>query len=1300
MVPGYTYTGKKKKISPALPLAPKSEAKSKTSSKAVEVINQIERNISRKVGFDKYINRLRNCGAFDELISANVRVKSKITLLSYFIINNDYKNVSSILSGKNAASPLKQNEDSSFPLYIAIQCICDIPGYDAKIIEELLKYEPKKQAELKTRDGETALFLCVSYNRPDLVKKIASITPTSEFLIFAREKFGSPLLFAAEKGYGEVVQELLKYIPEQQVLNANYKKFLPLHMALKKGNFDIAKALLKYRSEEQLQVKTEDGFTVLHHAIQSGDNAAVQWLIDQYPDLLYSRSVYGMTPLFAACRFKNLALVKFFIEKVPDQLLIPDTLGFIPLSTACAEGEEEIAAELLKRDTLAQIKHKEPEGYNAILSACYYGKLNVLKILLRIIISSAPAKFSAEQKKSKETLDEYLQKYLLMKNNKGCTALHIAIRNPSDIKDYPLAIARELLEHVPHQQLIAQDELGRTPLFIAANQNSISVIELLLQYPNKQQFLACCTDGNFPLFAAAQNGNYGVVECLLKQFSVEQFTLSHDGCFPIYAASERGHIEVVEILEAKNPGQVLLQDKIGHTPLHISVYFKQHVVTKTLLRNYKVDRMARSIEGFIALHLACQEGNREAILELLSAQHEDQLRATTTAGLNIFHLSVAKNQEEVIKFVSTKYSEIAAELLRAKNKDGMTPLHLACFYGFANVAQVFLQQGADINTMSNQNWAAIHYASFKGHVEVLDLLISHGAEIDVVNDLKAMPLHLATERGHVKIIKKLLACGGIDIEARDKYQRTSLICAVIFNQYEAAKTLTSKKANVNVCYVEEGEGVTPLRLAVESYDLEMVKILINSGADPLRVIEEENDATVIDLVELWDDIGLKAIFIPALKAGIRKTKSVINSVVNTDQTQSITAISVAPKVSFSGRRYLKLLGFSNEELADFREEEKQRKAAFKQAELAAVAKTEIKQESVEYTWLNGAFTNKDKSLIPITNSSYPNMYCYLPKELLATQGCSLDDIEDLQFRFGDKHIKKLNDEKGIVTEKVYLLEEAEEIKYTHELKISRLDRILLFELLSDEKDACLFVGARYVESGFHVKVNTKSVQRSGMAKSTPLTIPWPGNIAEMKRESEKPTEKRATSLFEDKQSVIASSPTVFASAPGAGEEKVARIGTRKEEVKTDNPKSPAQREIKAEPKKKEGLKAAENSIGSSSVPFFFSKGNIIERLKEITPDICNAGFSWNCNVDTKKCWIVADDKNINQAKAIVAHLKQYNADGALEDIEYKTIFGKTTIIFKLLKNDILRKIPVFRNLSASIEATAASHPLVSALSPP
>ena len=123
-------------------------------------------------------------------------------------------------------------------------------------------------------------------------------------------------------------------------------------------------------------------------------------------------------------------------------------------------------------------------------------------------------------------------------------------------------------------------------------------------------------------------------------------------------------------------------------------------------------------------------------------------------------------------------------------------LVLASFLGLTDVAEEFLNEGADINAQGGYYGSALQAASAEGHDQVVQTLLRNGAEVNIQGGYYGSALHAASELGHNQVVQTLLN-NGADINAQGEFHGSALQAASFDNYDQIVQTLLKNGANVN-----------------------------------------------------------------------------------------------------------------------------------------------------------------------------------------------------------------------------------------------------------------------------------------------------------------------------------------------------------------------------------------------------------------------------------------------------------------------------------------------------------------------
>lgn len=155
-------------------------------------------------------------------------------------------------------------------------------------------------------------------------------------------------------------------------------------------------------------------------------------------------------------------------------------------------------------------------------------------------------------------------------------------------------------------------------------------------------------------------------------------------------------------------------------------------------------------------------------------------------------------------------------------EDG-TPLQQAVFLGDLNLVQSLLDEYLIEDEVDGRT--LLHIAAACGHHLIVNLFCQQNFPIDEVDKFGDSPLHLAIRKGRSEVFNVLLE--KCNLNAKNYRNEALLYTATVCNRTEFSMQLIQNGANVNE---ECKDGRTPLILAIENKNFDVVQILLEKGA--------------------------------------------------------------------------------------------------------------------------------------------------------------------------------------------------------------------------------------------------------------------------------------------------------------------------------------------------------------------------------------------------------------------------------------------------------------------------------------
>ena len=301
-----------------------------------------------------------------------------------------------------------------------------------------------------------------------------------------------------------------------------------------------------------------------------------------------------------------------------------------------------------------------------------------------------------------------------------------------------------------------------------------------------------------------------------RYLSAEMFEEFHE-------AAKRDQVKKIQDLLSRDKDGLEKRDRYQRTPLHSAACYGASSTAKHLLgRGAEVD--AKDESGNTPLHLA-SIFRHEGIIDLLT-QNDADIDALNTQGQTPLHLASLYGNPESIRLLLAEGADMGID-----DRQGNTPLHIAALYRNHQNLEEILKGNPDIDPVNDEgNTPLLLAVRQMENEEVIGQLLLHGADANITDRTGKNALLLSVSSNRKEYIGIFLS-KGISIRSQDEDGNTVLhypMHNVLRNKMflplskEIAKILMDEGADP---YIKNKEGKSPMDLAVESGEEELIDVL-------------------------------------------------------------------------------------------------------------------------------------------------------------------------------------------------------------------------------------------------------------------------------------------------------------------------------------------------------------------------------------------------------------------------------------------------------------------------------------------
>ena len=684
--------------------------------------------------------------------------------------------------------------------------------------------------EAKSKDGRSPLLLASIAGHLDIVKML--VEAGAGVCVSDSQRY-TCLIMASASGHTETV----RYLVGLKDVDVNHTNcgHTALHFAVMRNHPGVVEVL--FEAGADIEVKDEEGSSPLLLACTTGHLDIVKMLVEAGAGVRGS-NIEGVTCLLRATYHGHTEIVRYLVglPQVDVNQLGCKDLNLTALHLAVVEKHQDIVKVLI--DAGAELDRTGEDGRSAPLVASCMDMPDIVKMLVE---AGAVVRATDNKGRTCLTLASYFGhtetvRYLAgLKDVEvshpdadGYTALHFAVQ-----QQFP-GVVQELID--AGADIEANNKDKSSPLLLASRSGSFDIVKMLVEAGAG----VCVTDnkGDTCLTIAAAVAQEENVRNLLRSL----FRLPPEERVTVQATTSQGDNSHRDVAKSAMPGltedtrmseesSVAAQapvpklespDEQDSTSLSTKAPARYVDTVRYLVGLPEVDVNHVNSCGETALHFAVRLPYPDLVQELIAAGADVETK--NKDGRSALLLTSMFGKLDIVKMLIGAGAGVCV----TDNK-GATCLTLAANGGHTDMVHYLVGlPEVDVNHAGENGMTSLHGAVLRKRAEVVQVLIGAGADIERRDNLGRSPLLCASECGGLEVARMLVEAGA-GVRITDNDGDTCLILAAHFGHTETVRYFVGLK-DVDVHH-QGMNNQTALQNAVEEGHPDVVQVLIGAGAD-------------------------------------------------------------------------------------------------------------------------------------------------------------------------------------------------------------------------------------------------------------------------------------------------------------------------------------------------------------------------------------------------------------------------------------------------------------------------------------
>ncbi|KAJ5155849.1 hypothetical protein N7492_008652 [Penicillium capsulatum] len=442
----------------------------------------------------------------------------------------------------------------------------------------------------------------------------------------------------------------------------------------------------------------------LHEAVSNGKLETARYLLEKGADMFTPRGMLQMTAIFWASFLKHPDVFLLLLEYGPDVGLRSPT-GSTILHEAVSLASPEAVRIILRQGP--DINAVDSQGGTALAAAAGVGNIEILTLLLE---AGADAN---------------------MANGEGQTPLFLVVLNESQMT----LSAKVLLKHTSnvnhrdhhHWTVAHRAALGR-----------VDLLSLLIE--NGADLNAVEDTGRTPLFLAVAENSLSCLNLLLEQ-NVDVNHREEDDWTALHFAAHNDQLRMAEaLLDAGADIEALMAPAFGQNPPLLRAAWSGSAEVADLLIRRGANTQYISMRGNMAFDMA---------------PRSDATKFSMFFWRNCVSLPTVEDESRLDELLRasfqkdcTRFEDLLASLVPKSTQWTQSGLlHITIIADSLEIVRLLLDWGADPNFALPNGRIPMHYAALIGNLDVIKLLAERGSSFTATDNQGLTPLYMTFHGG-------------------------------------------------------------------------------------------------------------------------------------------------------------------------------------------------------------------------------------------------------------------------------------------------------------------------------------------------------------------------------------------------------------------------------------------------------------------------------------------------------------------------------------------------------------------------